>query len=1112
MASDIQDIQIFPGTGLDSDSDLLAIEQGDSRYRLNVILSEDGNYQVLANVEGNTLRNYSLPAGTNVIKGFVEDKENKAGIYFIHNSNNNHSIVRFNSEDNSFTSIISEQSVLLPAWPWEGFVDPGNDIIGNEEEQFLAWADGRDLHLINIQYAIGGNYGSGGVVSSEEISFYKRPLYSDSNPNIEADITKVPGSTPNSKLVNKIFQFAVRLKYYDNTFSTVSSYSEIPVPEENIPSGKVDQNSNYGYISVKFYMDNEVSVVDAYQLLYRIVDIGEGVPGNWIIYTEESYNIKGFKVVNFLNEKSFGVVSDEEVARPYDFVPDIVNHLGIIDSNRVVLDVGEEGFDNVSINPSVVIDQVLIDSADEGLELEDSDTVSDGNPVTFTKAINISDDFYYNLVVDDNTYELYTYNLGGSAVYTELDNWASGLGLTDFIVNRTVSSITFSVTGGSPETYRVSVIILSASPYLRTLKTGASYKFGIVYGYSGKIGSVQTRNNFSILVDDVGDITVTSKANYLLDLKIQMLNSAPTDATDFRFVSFGSDVDYFEEYVVNFNGANLSDSSSSYTMYLDEPFTVIKKDDIINRMRKAYGDEEFGIDYGFDFQVGDIVKFVGLWSLSGSVAALDYDLALQDVPEYRIEVVNATEIKITSSAIRFVDSLAPLSFWMIQIIRKKLVIDQIAQEFSPVFPISSHGNQINVTEYFSDIWKSKQVYINPSNASDYGFTNNPSAFSWMEKTKVSLYYDSRPTSQGKVNVVNEFATQRSDRRIRWGGAFIDEAGVNFLTKVDFDDERELDDRNGVINKIQQIGNVLKVYQERKVTSFYLKTTSSIDADGNSTFVFSDDVMSIGRQSIEDYGCTHFTSYIKNVRNAYFFDIINAAVIRDAANGFEQISDYKMHTYFKNKSRQILESVNTYNIFGGWDEDLEMYLISFVNLDNLSDPINETLGFHEPSNRWLSFYSFLPEYYGTISGDQLISFRGGALYEHNVNATRNNFYAEQFDSEAWLHCNKDAVVNKVFDSIEINSVNQWAAPDDDSIVIERPIAMQSRLLAGKFRRQEGIYRSEFMRDNLNGGSSPTRNNLFNGRQLRGKEITIKLKNSDTDQTLLESVLIRSSVSK
>ncbi len=1126
MAADINDGKIFGGSGLDQDSDLLAIQGGDSRYRLNVILSEDTNYQVLSNLKGNLERVYSLPSGTSLVKGFVEDKENKAGIYFIQNAINNHSIVRYNSEDDSFTTIFSSQEAILPDWSLrdEFFVDAS--IIGNEDEQFLIWTDGREPHMINIKFAIDGNYSN--PVTEEEISFYKRPLQVSFRsltvgPFFSGDI--------NPKLEGKVFQFAVRYKYFDKTFTTLSEFSELAIYEDNLASGRVSFEESR--ISVFFTPTNSPAIVDKYQLLYRIIDIGDAVPGTWFIYDEYNYTDSP-QNISFFNDKSIGTVSDEEALRPFDFVPDKANHVGVIDDNRAVFDVGQEGFDNIELNVTPEVDIVDILSSDEGVrETDDSGIFNTSYTATWSEFENY--DHNVKISVGRAVFSPYTLETGGltaTEVGQDIKDYFDSLSIADLTITNNSGGNTVDLLFTTSTDTRVRFIVLKRSATFPTIKTSASYKFGIQYGYSGKLGTVQTNDQCIFNPDDLNyqfsDIP-GAYTNYWLRAKLTIDHDPPEGATDFRIVSFGSDVDFFEEYLVYMNLSDLTDDSSELTMYLEEPYTIIRRDDIVNRMRKAYGDETSGIEYGFDFQKGDVVRFVGYYREITSLNEVDkYDVRVVDTDlEYVIDVVTSTEIKLSSAAIRNVALNSPTStdnFWLIQIIRKKENFNEIAETFSPMWPISDHGtifvsSTIDITQYFADTWKSKQVYISLNNREDYfGPTEDDTGYyCWMEKNRISLYYDSRPTNQGKFSVVNEFAEQRGDRKIRWGGKFLDEANVNFLTTFEFDDTRDVDDRNGTIQKIQQIGDVLKVYQQRKVTSFYLKTTSSIDSDGNSTFVFSDEVMSVGRQSNDDHGCTNFSSYIKNVRHAYFFDLVNASVVRDSPNGLQAVSDYGMHSYFKQKTRDILEFQFPENIqvLGGWDEDQEMYIISFVYIRNgviQESEINETLGFHEPTNRWMSFFSYIPEYYGKISGDQLLTFRAGKLYEHNVNPARNNFYSDQNNSEVYIHSNQQPALNKVYNSIEVTSIGQWFCPDNDSIVIERPIGMQSRLVLGKWKKQEGVYRSNFMRDMLNGGSTPTRVNLANGRQLRGQEMTVKLVNEDLDQALLESVLIQANISK
>ena len=1260
MASDIQHIKAFPESGLDTDSDILFIQGADSRYRLNIILSEDGNYEVISNVKGNVLRSITLPTGNSRVIGFVEDQEDKAGIYFIYNDDDDHSIIKYFSEDGTLEYILNGSqgggavgNVLN--FQAGKYISAG--VIGNEDDKYLVWTDGvNEIRMINILLA--RNFTNGGSpaydsITENVIRFYKKPMLAETTVGFS-------GGSGVNNIRGSIWQFAIRIKYLDNTYSVLSPYTEarIPIFEENANSLFTSNPQVNATLRITFTPEDEDNVSE-YQLIYRKVDESGGVPGSWFRYTGNFTKTIDQYQIFFNNKQSGVVISDQDVAKLYDFVPDLAMQLGIIDSNRVVVGGILEGYDNIP-EDDLDVDFVLtrIHMPDDGLvdDLTTSNTIGIGaKSAKIPTDKNLNDDYYYAVQIAGVT-PIGEFKVVTSYKMTETEVAADLSAQIDAVADLASTAFTdgYDITNNTASTIKYSQYVLEPSRTYKSFKAGSTLYFGLQYLNEGKPWFIQTSpdfvfdvpyqyesvddnsytgnhdglNNSTILVDtgeswdtdefvgqvvtnttkgtsgiitsntatvvtaqqfdgsdfdwDTGDAyTISFKLlNYYNQIEWTINHQPPTGSTHYQWVYLGNNIDTYEYYFI--------DESVHVTEVGN--YTLISKD-ILTDFRQAYDDT---IIYGIDYQKGDRIRFIGIpvdipddVSLSPQIELLD------ELFDYEILEVDATDIKITNIG-SFTDKFGDFRVY-VEIYRTRQISDEtgLYQAVSPIFKIEntngilSHNgdtesqeagrNDVGGTDTLTDFsktwtvdeyvgrviknltdgsqgtvtantantitaalsggsdnnWGSADVYfietakgdfnayfascfmrytafVNGNNTSEYSFFDY--MYAWRESYNVSLLYESQVRSFGKQNIVNEFAVQKYYNKIRWGGKFIDESAVNFISRFDAGDERILDDRNGVVNKIQQIADTLKVYQERKITSFYLKTVSSTDADGNDTYVFSDDVMSVGRQSVENYGCSHFTSYIRNVRNAYFFDIIHGAVVRDSANGYQEISQNRMHSYFKQKARDIVEYSGTVDVFGGWDEDLEMYMITFVDLSTLSASINETLGFHEPSNRWLSFYSFLPEFYGKIAGDQLLSFRDGELWEHNVNATRNNFFGEQFSSEIWLHMTEQQAQVKIYDSIEVNSDGQWTCPDYDSIVIERPILMQSRLVAGKFRLQEGIYRAEFLRDALNGGSSPTRDNLVNGRYLRGKEMTIKFKNSDTTQAILESVLVRSTLSK
>jgi len=76
---------------------------------------------------------------------------------------------------------------------------------------------------------------------------------------------------------------------------------------------------------------------------------------------------------------------------------------------------------------------------------------------------------------------------------------------------------------------------------------------------------------------------------------------------------------------------------------------------------------------------------------------------------------------------------------------------------------------------------------------------------------------------------------------------------------------------------------------------------------------------------------------------------------------------------------------------------------------------QTLAFNESSNRWTSFYTFYPEYYGTLNR-VFISFKNGDLYKHDSDPDNHNmFYDNPYPEES--------VISTPFNN-DVSTVKTW----------------------------------------------------------------------------------------
>jgi hypothetical protein len=142
---------------------------------------------------------------------------------------------------------------------------------------------------------------------------------------------------------------------------------------------------------------------------------------------------------------------------------------------------------------------------------------------------------------------------------------------------------------------------------------------------------------------------------------------------------------------------------------------------------------------------------------------------------------------------------------------------------------------------------------------------------------------------------------------------------------------------------------------------------------------------------------------------FFFDDATKNVYRQSQAGTFTISgkaftqegggDYKIHKLITD----ISLSNNTKNIAFGYDNENDILLLTFLGVEN------KTIGFHYPTQRWLSYYSFIPESY-VSAGITNYYWENGKMYKMNKGDRKPITY--QFTS------NDNPSIPKKFRSLEV----------------------------------------------------------------------------------------------
>ena len=230
--------------------------------------------------------------------------------------------------------------------------------------------------------------------------------------------------------------------------------------------------------------------------------------------------------------------------------------------------------------------------------------------------------------------------------------------------------------------------------------------------------------------------------------------------------------------------------------------------------------------------------------------------------------------------------------------------------------------------------------------------------------------------------------------IRHSNPYLQNTQINGLSTFESLSYKELNDIYGDIIAIYELGNTLKCYQERKASSIGIGRTEYMDADGKITVTNSDQLLGGVRYSPSNFSTVFPESIMRNNRYIYGFDIYNGVMWRDSANGIFPISgryaeaggdsNYRMATWFKDKAKELLVSgIGHCDVMSVWDEEFKNLHVTFVDYEE--ETHNETIVFHEPSNRWICFqdlYYTPPSYSVMVECDTytiLQGFEGGLGY-------------------------------------------------------------------------------------------------------------------------------------
>jgi hypothetical protein len=829
----------------------------------------------------------------------------------------------------------------------------------------------------------------------------------------------------------KLFRFSYRYKYFDNTYSKYSAFSDITLPEESeIYNGEVLNSTvtnNYIKISINAHSP---------ALVKEIEIVAQETTGDWkrvkIINRQEQAELTTFDMsFNFYNNESYLTVTNIEVATVSDYVPQRANSMEIINKNILTYGGCLEGFDNipkdeirVGLTPvlqSIYSPPIIGATRRNNIPWDITDVVVlyDGNPIEYGKGIDIGSWWpgtvvagdVYVVTIDGKT-NIYTVtandvahtNVAMASLIAFLsDNYStygiriqSDPNLIDILSlygNPIVADITqslFCVNGGA------SNLLTKKSGF----KTGANHPFCIFY-YDDNLrrwDAQVSKENVHIFGLEMHGTTVyvpmlnevsppPDDTSYKWTIDWEVYHQPPVGARYWRWGYAGNSLcSKMVQYIVSdvTDGDPATDGANLCKVNIT-PLQTLK-----STITADWNQYPNSIIDTYTWKTGDRIRFITKKVVSAGSAVLG-DI-IDGVYEYEILKQSGDDSEfifiqglIASNGITAADigenSLAEIYSPLATISETQTVY----YEFGDMMPIREdsagvmvhygqngiHNQDTVLSHTAMGSFDSGDVYHimrTPSKPID---TDNPLVGFFHESQWYSDFYESTDFNKGKIGFETNFG-QRFLNIVRYSRPYFQNTEINGLSTFEEDDAnnwpgyKEYNDIFGDIVAIYEFGDTLKVYQERKPSSTLVGRQEWLGANGEPTVAVSDVVLGAIRYDKSNYSTIFPESLSRNNNFIYGFDIYNGAAWRDGNNGIFPISgryttednnnDYKMQTYFKLKAKALMESgISHVSVLTVWDEEYKLLYVIFK--DSVIQDNNETIVFHEPSNRWITFTEF-----------------------------------------------------------------------------------------------------------------------------------------------------------
>jgi hypothetical protein len=1013
--SNLQDEILLNDYALNQDDDYRYLPKGSAPYALNLLKSEDGSGYIITNLKGNRKVTYVPPTAHPLLDANVYftlcscyDPLTRNVYYWIFTQpvdtsgsgdyEYDNRLLRFNEETEIIDTIFVDYVNYFGLDPLKPFKDSfvlGTWLYFNPRESEPKMIDidmaynytNYNAYDSTLTYVYGQKvtYFGGLFMALDSVAADETPvnttakwerigdcyqdetnfeIYYDSEFRYAFNVIKLPpipkitfswGSDTDravNDLTGLIFRFAARYKYFDNTYSKYSAFSDITLsPSSEQYNGDITNittTNNYLALIIPLHSPSLVSHVEVvFQTLGGDWKLAEIIRRQDIDLLPDSYFI-----YNFYNDGSYPAIDDTDIFENQDAVPQKANCQEIINKNILCYAGCTEGFDNlpkedidVSLTPepiefvaadyqgTTVWDNIAEGDLTEEVERETDPTLPDYGSILYTYAdIDMSDAFsaglsagdYYKIRIGSQEF---VYRLSDSDD-DSVQDLVAGLATAitqqfehTAIVNPSDDTKLRIDSGYTAKTVDVSMSIFfnaGAGSNLvkqRGFKTGAWHPFCMFYYDSSlrRWDAQTSKENLdgtaaweilgtTVYVPMLGEYSPTlSGLNYKWYINWKVNHQPPEGAKFWRWGYAGNSLcSYFVRYIIGSeDGVSIDDSAADGTEPLNTVFIDITPlQTLTNSTTSGWNTFPNSIIKPYSYVKGDRIRFI---TEKSDAIANEIGDTLDGMYDFEILGEDKTINRIYIQDFDY--SGAGIGKGSMVEIYSPLKGDKAIQyyEFGELMPVLEdiNGDLVHGAASSGD----NQVYATNTPATGtftagdvYHILRTPSLPINLtegyihESMWYSDFYDSDDWDRGKHGYETLFG-QRFLNVVRYSNQYLQNTMINGLSAFRGSNYVELNDIYGDILRIIENGDTLKVYQRKKPSSFLIGKTQYYDAEGNPNVqAVSDRVLSLTpRYSTTNYGTEYPESIERNNRYIYGFDVYNGVLWRDSPNGIFPIS-------------------------------------------------------------------------------------------------------------------------------------------------------------------------------------------------------------------------------